>query len=187
MADVRAHLAKLKSCGDDVELMGPVNIFGHGHISIGNNIHIGEGAYIRGEGGLTIGDNTHISRNLLLYTHNHRYDGERIPYDETRVLKPVSIGRNVWIGMNVIITPGSNIGDGAIIGMGTVVCGNVPSLAIIGSEKWRVLGWRDEEKYRALEETRSYASPNGHLYRTRLDYTDMTFSIDGSFCAVRHG
>jgi maltose O-acetyltransferase len=160
----RAHLGKLKSCGADVRLNGQAKITGHTSIVIERNVHIGAGAFIRGEGGLRIGENTHISRNLLLYTMNHQYEGTRLPYDESVEPRPVDIGRNVWVGMNVCIAPGTTIGDGAIIGMGTVVAGHVPPLAIVGSEKWRILGWRDEDRYRSLDEGGAYGGINGRKY-----------------------
>lgn len=161
IAENRAHLSRMKSCGSGVGIWGPCVIKGHRNITLGNNVHIGGGAYIQGEGGLEVGDNTHISRNLLLYTRNHDHEGARLPYDDTQVFKPVYIGRNVWIGMNVSIAPGTTIGDGAIIGMGTVVSGAVPAMAIVGSEKWRVLGWRDKEHYNILDTTHAYGGPDG--------------------------
>ena len=131
------------------------------NILIGNNVHIGNNAWIRAEGGLTIGDNTHISRNLVLYTINHCYDGCRLPYDEQLAKKPVVIGRNVWIGMNVCIVPGTKIGDGAVIGMGVVVSGEVPPLSIIGNQKWRILGFRNKDDYVRLDKSGKYGGPNG--------------------------
>lgn len=80
---------KLKKCGKNVHFNGISKIYGLENIEIGNNVHIGENAYIRGEGGLIIGDNTHISRNLVLYTVNHNYEGERLPYDE-KLIKNLS-------------------------------------------------------------------------------------------------
>lgn len=133
-------------------------------IELGANVHIGSGAWVRGEGGLRIGDHTHISRNVAIYTLNHRYEGERLPYDEQMEHKPVRIGRNVWIGMNVCICPGTVIGDGAIVGLGTVVFGEVPAMAIIGSAAWRVLGTRDPERYQALEAQGAYGGVNGLPY-----------------------
>ena len=41
--------------------------------------------------------------------------------------RPVSIGRNVWIGGGAIILPGITIGDDAIIGAGSVVTRDVPA------------------------------------------------------------
>lgn len=142
-------------------MWGAARITGIENCVFGSNVHIGNNAFIRAEGGLRIGDNTHISRNLLLYTINHRYNGRRLPYDEEIVHRPVEIGRNVWIGMNVCITPGTKIGEGAIIGMGCVVSGEVPPLAIVGSEKWRILARRDEAEYRELEMAGEYGGADG--------------------------
>lgn len=157
----KKRLALLKRCGRGVGLWGPMHITGLGQIELGSNVHIGANAFIRAEGGLVVGDNTHISRNLVLYTVNHRTDGDRVPYDEEYVKKPVTIGRNVWVGMNVCIAPGTEIGDGAIIGMGTVVSGKVPPMAIVVGSKWRVVATRDREHYRSCEGARRYGGPDG--------------------------
>jgi maltose O-acetyltransferase len=137
------------------------------NLEIGENVHIGNNSYIRAEGGVCIGDNTHISRNLVLYSINHNYQGVNLPYDNSFDNKPVKIGKNVWIGMNVCITPGTIIGDGAIIGMGTTVSGEVPRLTIIGSQKWRELRKRDKDHYNALDNLGRYGAINGQLYVNR--------------------
>ena len=41
--------------------------------------------------------------------------------------KPIKIGNNVWIGGNVIVLPGVNIGDNVVIGAGSVVNKDIPS------------------------------------------------------------
>ncbi len=157
----RRLMSQLASCGKGVGFYGRIVIHSPKNVVIGNNVHIGDNAWIQGNGGLTVGDNCHISRNFVLYTANHCYEGDRIPYDEQLVKKPVVIGRNVWIGMNVCIAPGTKIGDGAIIGMGTVVSGDVPSRSIIGSEKWRILGYRDKDEYDKLDKNQEYGGPGG--------------------------
>jgi maltose O-acetyltransferase len=157
----RELLARAKSCGKGVVLGGPVSITGIEKCEFGNNVHIGINAFIRAQGGLKIGDNTHISRNLLLYTVNHRHSGDRLPYDEELIKKEVVIGKNVWVGMNVCIAPGTTIGDGAIIGMGTVVSGSIPPLSIVGNAQWRIIGWRDKEHYETCDATKAYGGPNG--------------------------
>lgn len=154
-------VAKIGKCGKGVHINSPAIITAPEMIEVGNNVHIQENAFIRAEAGLKIGDNTHISRNLVLYTMNHDYEGNRLPYDEKLIRRPVQIGRNVWIGMNVCITPGTTIGEGAIIGMGTVVSGNVPAFAVVGTSKWRLLKYRDKEHYQALEEDRRYGGVGG--------------------------
>ncbi len=133
-------------------------------ITLGENVHIGNNAFIKAEGGLSVGDNTHISRNLVLYTINHNYNSDILPYNNEFIKKEVVIGKNVWIGMNVCITPGTIIGDGVIIGMGTVVSGNVPPLSIVGSEKFKILKNRDKELYKEVDEKGRYGKENGLLY-----------------------
>ena len=152
---------KMKRCGRDVKLHGKIVITNPGKVEIGDNVHIAENAYIRADGGLKIGDNTHLSRNLVLYTVNHNYEGERLPYDEKLIEKKVEVGNNVWVGMNVKIIPGISIGEGAIIGMGTVVSRDVPPLAVVGSTPQRIIKYRDEKKYLELKGNKKFGGVNG--------------------------
>lgn len=136
-------------------------VTGHRKITIGNNVQINANAIIRGEGGLSIGDNTHIAKNLVIYTHNHNYEGKALPYDDTFKFKKVEIGKNVWIGINVTILPGAKIGDGSIIGAGSVVKGEVPSLSIYSASEGKVVKTRNAEHYNKLESEGKYGGPSG--------------------------
>ncbi len=158
-------LKKLKSCGQDCHLHGSVTIVKPERMSIGNNVHINHNAYINAIGGVVIGDNTHISRNLTLYSYSHNYEGEALPYDDTKIKKPVTIGKNVWIGMDVKIIPGVAIGDGAVIGLGAVVSEDVPFCAVVGLPKQRIIKYRDKDHYADLEKKNCYGGVNGQLYR----------------------
>lgn len=164
-------LQQLKFCGQGVRLNGKMFISSPQNMIIGHNVHINENAYFSSAGGLTIGDNAHISRNLTIYTVNHNYRGEALPYDHKEIRKPVVIGKNVWIGMNVCIIPGVHIGDGAIIGLGTVVTKDVPPLAIVGNQPSRVLKYRDAEHYQNLESKNCYGGVGGQiLAQEKLKY-----------------
>ncbi len=55
------------------------------------------------------------------------------------------IGNDVWIGANAIIKGGLNIGDGSIIGAGSVVTKDVPPYAIVGGIPARVIKYRFSE------------------------------------------
>ena len=155
---------KFKKCGRNIKIYYPCEITGFDNIEIGENVHINRGGLIRGEGGLKIGDNVHIGRNLVLYTINHNYKGDALPYDSTILKKPVVIENNVWIGVNVTIIPGVTIGEGSIIGAGTVISRDVPSLAIVGSAPLRIIKYRDENQYMNLLAMKKYGGVNGTLY-----------------------
>lgn len=156
---------KFAKCGKDVHFYYPCHISGPQSVEMGNNVHINRGAFIRAEGGLKVGDNVHIARNVVIYTLNHNYKGDALPYDHTFIRKPVVIEKNVWIGINVTITPGVTIGKGAIIGAGTIVSKDVPPLAIVGSAPQTVIRFRDKSHYTGLERMHRYGGVNGKLYR----------------------
>ena len=53
--------------------------------------------------------------------------------------KPVHIGKNVWLGFDVCILPGVQIGEGAIVGARSVVQGNVEPYSIVGGNPARLI------------------------------------------------
>lgn len=59
--------------------------------------------------------------------------------------KPVIIGNDVWIGRNVTILQGVNIGDGAVLGTNTVVAKDVPPYAIVVGNPARIIKYRFKE------------------------------------------
>lgn len=147
--------------GGTVTLAGPGYITGLDNIRFGQNISIGHDFFIRGEGGLVIGDNAHISHRLTIYTHNHDYNGALLPYDQSYVFRPVTIGKNVWLGFGVTILPGTQIGDGAIVGAGAVVRGVIAPGAIVGAALGTAFASRDMAHYHRLDQAGAYAGPGG--------------------------
>ena len=55
------------------------------------------------------------------------------------VATPVTIGNDVWIGGNVTILPGVNIGDKAVIAAGAVVTKDVPDNTVAGGVPAKVI------------------------------------------------
>jgi acetyltransferase-like isoleucine patch superfamily enzyme len=58
---------------------------------------------------------------------------------------PVIIGNDVWVGANAIILSGVKIGDGAIIGAGSVVTKDIPPYAIVGGNPSQIIRYRFSE------------------------------------------
>jgi acetyltransferase-like isoleucine patch superfamily enzyme len=53
--------------------------------------------------------------------------------------RPIHIGNNVWIGFDSCVLPGSNIGDGAIVGARSVVVEDVPPYTVVAGNPARVI------------------------------------------------
>ncbi len=118
-------------------------------ISIGDGVHIGRGTEMQGAGGIRIGSNVVISFQCVLWSVNHNYEGDRVPYDYRRLRRPIVIEDHVWIGRNALVGGGVTIGRGAVVGMGAVVTRDVPPLAVVGGNPARVLKYRDAVRFEA--------------------------------------
>jgi acetyltransferase-like isoleucine patch superfamily enzyme len=117
---------------------------------IGKDCHF-NGISVVGSGNLIIGDHFHSGSEILVITQNHNYeDPELLPYDENDIVRDVTIGQACWIGSRVIILPGTVISDGVVAQAGAVLFGKIPRCAVVGGNPWRVLKYRNVEKFDQL-------------------------------------
>ena len=118
-------------------------------IRLGDHSGIGVNCELNGmeNGIISIGNKVMMGPNVVIYTRNHETTRTDIPMQDQgfSAPKPVVIGNDVWVGRNVIILPGANIGDGVIIAAGAVVPkGDYPEYSIIGGVPARVIKSRKD-------------------------------------------
>ena len=79
--------------------------------------------------------------------------------------RPLIVEADVWIGANVIVTPGCrSIGLGAVVGAGAVVTRDIPPFTIVGGIPARRIGDRfSAEIQRVLAESRWWEYPIDRL------------------------
>lgn len=139
------------------------------NISLGGNVYIGGDCKFFAEGGIKIGKSTQFGRECLILTTNHNYNGTELPYDNIGFLQSVEIGDNCWFGVRCTILCGVKIGDGAIIGAGSVVTKSVPNYAIVGGNPAKIIGWRDKKHYEQLEKNNKNYVNNQEIKWIRKD------------------
>jgi acetyltransferase-like isoleucine patch superfamily enzyme len=61
-------------------------------------------------------------------------------------VKPVKIGKDVWLGANVAVLTGVEIGDGAVVGANAVVTSDVPCMSIVAGVPARILRYRGDKQ-----------------------------------------
>jgi acetyltransferase-like isoleucine patch superfamily enzyme len=150
------HLNTIQKRGKNCFFEGDGKIYNPDSIILGDEVSIGRNFFLRGRGEINIGSYTHISRNVVIHTVNHNINGEFLPYDRNDIIKDITIGKYVWIGMNVQILQGVTIGDGAVIGTGTTVTKDVmPGEIVVGSGQ-RVVGKRNGQHTKNLIKKNKY-------------------------------
>lgn len=108
------------------------------------------GLKVLGDGLVTIGNGFRSGPDCLIITASHNYEGTALPYDDSNIVKDVTVGNYVWLGARVIILPGASLGDGCIVQTGSVVVGDIPALAIVGGHPARQFGERSVEHWRSI-------------------------------------
>lgn len=133
-----------------------------GEVSVSRKTSIGEGCVINGMkvyggGEFVVGDHCSFGPGLIVQTQNHDYDtGSSLPYGKEFLCKSVRVDDCVWIGMNVMLLPGTHICEGAVIQAGSVVHGEIPPLAVAGGNPAKVFAWRDKNHYDELKARACY-------------------------------
>lgn len=128
-----------KHCGKNVNIERKAK-FGHGlDIEIGDNSGIGINASIPSN--TIIGHNVMMGPNCYILSSNHSFANIDIPMIRQGYSskKQTIIEDDVWIGRNVLMTPGRNIKKGSIIAAGCILCKDFPEYAIIGGNPSRLI------------------------------------------------
>lgn len=142
-----AHVVPLRQLvrGEDCRI-SPIATFANAsRIRLGARVLIGEGCRLwagPGTATITVGDDTMLGPGVLITAATYRFrDGQPInsmAMDEA----DITIGRDVWLGAGAIILLGSQIGDGAVVGAGSVVRGVVPKGAVFAGAPAVQIGLR---------------------------------------------
>lgn len=116
----------LGKVGENLVIHSPFRCDFGFNIRIGNNFVGNFNLTILDEAEVTIGDNVMIGPNCSLITITHALDSDQ-RNEGIMAARPITIGDNAWIAANVVILPGVEIGEGAVIGAGSVVTRSIPA------------------------------------------------------------
>lgn len=94
-----------------------------------------------------IGDNFISAPGSIILAHDASL---LIQYREYRVQKTI-IGNNVFLGANAVILPGVNIGDGAIIGAGSVVTKDVEKHTVVAGNPAKEISTVEEYREKCYQ------------------------------------
>ena len=110
-----------------------IAVLNNGNVLIENNVSINRNTMIVCHDSITIKEHCSIGPNVMIYDHDHCFNAEGIQKGYRTA--PVVINKNCWIGGNVVILRGTTIGEGCVIGAGSVVSGNIPAHSLVTSNR----------------------------------------------------
>ncbi|WP_287963183.1 acyltransferase [Alcanivorax sp.] len=110
---------------------------------IGDEVVIGRWNMLTVKNHVVIGDFTRIGAFVQIIDHDHGISRAQKISDQQAVIRPVTIGSDVWIGAGAKILRGVQIGDGAVIGANAVVTRDVPSYGVAVGVPAKVIKYRE--------------------------------------------
>ncbi len=114
----------------------------HAEVRLGDHVFMGRGVHLMLSDGLTVGNNSLIGDGVIISDHKHNVEAGQLIETQGCNSAKISIGSDVLICVRAMILQGVTIGDGAIVGPGSIVTQNVAPKSIIGSPPGRILGTR---------------------------------------------
>jgi serine acetyltransferase len=122
-------------------------------VAIGDRCIIGRGSHIVGHWSIEIGDDIQTGPYVYITDQNHTYIDPVEPIGrQWPTESAVRIGSGSWLGANVVVLPGAQIGEHVVVAAGAVVRGTIPDRCVIAGVPARVVrrwvdgqGWVDEK------------------------------------------
>lgn len=108
-------------------------------LSVGNDCYFGRELFLDLQDRITIEDQVTISHRVMILTHtdagNSPLKDEHLPTSQS----PVIIRRGAYLGANVTVLQGVEIGESSIVAAGAVVIHSVPPNTVVGGVPARII------------------------------------------------
>ena len=115
-----------------------------GRITIGHNCAVSSFNYVAaGYAEVVIGDNVRIGPHVSILGTTRKYQQkDKLIVEQGFSCKGIKIGNDVLIGAHAVLVDGCEVGEGAVIGVSSVVTGKIPPYAIVFGAPAKVIFWR---------------------------------------------
>ncbi len=111
-----------------------------GYIDVGERVYLGTGCCLHGHQGLEIGEDSLLAQNITITPYSHRFEDPAQPIiRQGGNTRRIRIGRDCYLGMGVCVLWSADIGEGSVIGSGSVVVRPVEPFSVAVGVPARVI------------------------------------------------
>ena len=121
-----------------------LSVYG-GSLHIGKDVSFNRNNVVVCMQEISIGDGCAFGPNVVIYDHDHQFSKDGFAVKEFNC-SPVVIEDDVWVGANTVILRGTHIGQGCVIGAGSVVKGEIPANFLVKGDRKMSIEPLKEEK-----------------------------------------
>ncbi|HTU29942.1 MAG TPA: hypothetical protein VMF07_11225 [Solirubrobacteraceae bacterium] len=129
--------------GDDVFIGARFEVTQPQNLTIGYNTKLPGKVWIDSAYPVAIGHDVAVNDDLTILTAEHDVNSA----DFDGIGEPTSIGDYAWLPTRIIVLPGANVGEGAVVGAGSVVTRPVEPYTIVAGNPARKIGDRVRQPY----------------------------------------
>lgn len=140
----------------------PINYVKSIGVKLGKNVRfygVNPGMFSTEPWLITIGNNVYITNGCQFITHDGGTLILRKEVPDLELTAPITIGNDVYIGLNCTILPGVTIGNRCIIGAGSIVTKCIPDNSVAAGVPAKVIKSIDEY----IEKAKINSLQLGHL------------------------
>ncbi|KAF4556064.1 Acetyltransferase-like protein 5 [Elsinoe fawcettii] len=128
------------SIGQHVFVNAPFNCDYGYNIHVMDNVVIGADCKFQDAGRIVIGRSSIIGDDVrLITTHHPVYSPARDGLMSLAFAQPITVGERCFVGIGATILPGCKIGDGSIVGAGSVITKDVPEHCVVAGNPARII------------------------------------------------
>ncbi len=130
--------------GRHVTILEGAHIINLAGLQIGDRSGIGYECFIEATGPVKIGCWVRMGPRVSMFTTNHNFNKkDTLVKQQGYSVGAIEIGDDVWLGANATIVSNVRVGQGAVIGAGSMVVKDVPDYAIVAGNPAKVIRYRE--------------------------------------------
>ena len=134
------------SLGDRVHLNNGIiiQLGDHGAVTLGRDTHLQRGCHLSSHlAPIEIGADVQMAPYCSLFSYNHSFSHGRAIREQPLTTKgAIVIADDVWLGTQVVVLSGVTIGEGTVVGAGSVVSRDLPAGVIAAGNPARIVAER---------------------------------------------